>query len=148
MASRLIYGDEERLLSWATRRIGLVRFRADAKTIGLEKNGELAAVVVFDTFSSTDCSMHIASDGSRRWMNRELLVAAFAYPFVQCGLRRVTGLVAANNAEALAFDEHLGFEREGLFREACPDGTDLVALGMLRRNCRFIPRQAREGQGQ
>lgn len=139
MTANLIYGQEDRLLPWAQERIG-VAFRRDAYTLGLEKKGELVAVVVFDNFSEGDCNMHIASDGTRAWMNKSLLVSAFAYPFLQLRLNRVTGLVPANNEAALAFDEHLGFVREGYHPKAGPNGTDLVSLGMLREDCRFIPK--------
>lgn len=142
MSTRLIYGEEDRLLPWAAEKNGVTGFRRDAYAIGLERDGELCAVVVFDDFSDGDCAMHIASDGMRRWMNKELLLAAFAYPFVQLGLRRVTGKVAAKNHAALAFDEHLGFVREGLCRAAFPD-DDMVVLGLLRSACRFIPEEHR-----
>jgi len=142
MAPNLVYGDEARLLPWAQARVG-VNFRSDAKAIGVEREGELRAVVVYDGFSDTDCYMHIASDGSRGWMTKSLLLAAFAYPFIQCGFRRVTGLVPASNREALEFDEHIGFVREGYHPEAGPNGDDLVSLGLLRRNCRFIPKEHR-----
>lgn len=137
--AHLIYGQEDRLLPWAQERIG-VAFRRDAHTIGLEKEGRLVAVVVFDTFSEVDCHMHIASDGTRAWMNKALLVSAFAYPFLQLRLNRVTGLVPASNTQALAFDEHLGFVREGYHPKAGPNGDDLITLGMLREACRFIPK--------
>lgn len=139
--TRLVYGEEERLLPWAQERIG-VRFRRDAYTIGLERDGEIVAVVVFDNFSEADVNMHIASDGSRAWLNKSLLVAAFAYPFIQLGLRRVTGMVPAKNTAALKFDEHIGFVREGYHRNATPD-DDLVSLGLLRQSCRFIPEEFR-----
>lgn len=139
MASELIYGQESRLLPWAQERVG-VGFRRDAYTIGLERDGELVAVVVFDNFSECDCNMHIASDGTRAWMSKRLLLAAFAYPFEQLGFRRVTGLVPASNTAALAFDEHIGFRREGLHPYAAPDGGDLVSLGLLKEHCRFIDR--------
>lgn len=144
MASRLLYGEEQRLLPWAAERTGGGAFRSDAVAIGLERDGEIAAVVVFDNFSEVDCSMHIASDGSRRWMSKDLLLAAFAYPFQQLKCRRITGMVAAKNTQALAFDEHLGFEREGLCRNALPD-DDLVILGMLKERCRFIPQDTKKG---
>lgn len=137
--SELIYGEEETLLPWAQERIG-VSFRRDAYTIGLRKNGKVVAVVVFDNFSECDCNMHIASDGTRAWMNKSLLVSAFAYPFLQLRFNRVTGLVPAHNEAALAFDEHLGFVREGYHPKAGPEGGDLISLGMLRENCRFIPK--------
>lgn len=137
--ANLIYGDEPRLLSWAQERIG-VAFRRDAYTLGLEKGGQIVAAVVFDNFSECDCNMHIASDGTRGWMNKSLLLAAFAYPFSQLGLLRLTGLVPADNADALAFDEHIGFVREGYHPKAGPGGTDLISLGLMRENCRFIPK--------
>jgi len=130
-------------LAWAAERTGTARFRTDAVGIALEKAGRLAAVVVYDGFSACDCNMHIASDGSRRWMTRELLVAAFRYPFVTAGLNRVTGLVPAKNVEALAFDQKLGFRLEGVCREALPD-DDVVILGLLKRDCPFIPKEYRD----
>jgi RimJ/RimL family protein N-acetyltransferase len=140
--NRLIYGEDDRLLPWALERTGIPGFRPDARTIGYERDGETVAVVVFDGFSEIDCNMHIASDGTRRWLTRELLTAAFAFPFIQCGLRRVTGLVPARNVAALRFDEHIGFRREGYHARAAKDG-DLVSLGMLREWCRFLPQESR-----
>lgn len=138
MASHLIYGQEDRLLPWAQERVGFA-FRRDAYTLGLERDGELVAVVVYDNFSDCDCNMHIASDGTSAWMSKSLLVSAFSYPFLQLNFRRVTGLVPAKNADALKFDEHLGFKREGYHPHACPN-DDLISLGMLREDCRFIPK--------
>jgi RimJ/RimL family protein N-acetyltransferase len=140
--NQLIYENEDRLIAWAKDRIGVPAFRPDARAIGQERDGVLNAVVVFDGFSTVDCNIHIASDGSRHWLTREFLTAAFSYPFIQCGLRRVTGLVPARNVDALKFDEHLGFRREGYHPRAAHDG-DLVSLGMLREWCRFIPPESR-----
>lgn len=142
----LIYGQDETLLPWACERIGIHRFRYDAKAIGREVDGELVAVVVYDGFSECDCNMHIASNGSGHWMNRELLVHAFAYPFIQLDLRRVTALVPARNAAALRLDAHLGFAYEGRCKDALPD-DDLIILGMTRANCRFIPPHERKHHG-
>jgi RimJ/RimL family protein N-acetyltransferase len=142
MSATLIYGQEERLLPWAQERIGAGPFRRDAYAIGLEREGELVAVVVFDTFSACDAHIHIASDGTRRWMNKELLLATFAYAFTQLKLNRVTGVVPAKNAQAIAFDLHLGFEPEGRCAKALPD-DDIIILGMLRERCRFITEEQR-----
>lgn len=128
-------------IDWAQRALGGIRLARDAKTIAAVKGDEILAVVCYDTFTEFDCHMHIASNGSRRWLSRTLLREAFAYPFIQCGLRRVTGLVAASNQDAMRFDLHLGFRIEGLCREGAPDG-DLFILGMLRRECRFIQQGA------
>lgn len=139
MTSKLIYGEEDRLIPWAIARIGIPAFRRDAYSIGLERDGELVAVVVFDSFSDWDCNMHIASDGTSAWLNKALLLAAFGYPFTQLGLNRLTALVPAKNEAALRFDEHIGFVREGYHPKGCKD-DDLISLGMIRENCRFIPK--------
>lgn len=139
MTARLIYGNEDRLLPWASARIGIPSFRRDAFSLGLEKEGELVAVVVFDCFSDTECNLHIASDGTRSWMSKSLLLATFAYPFTQLRLRRVTALVPASNTDAINFDKHIGFVEEGCHRKAAPDGEDMISLGMLREECRWIP---------
>lgn len=138
----LIYGQEKRLLPWAAERIGIESFRRDACTIGLERDGEIVAVVVFDTFSKVDCNIHIASDGTAAWMTKSLLLATFAFPFTQLKLNRITGVIPAKNTQAIAFDENLGFVREGYCPKALPD-DDVVIMGMLRETCRFIPKEQR-----
>lgn len=137
MTTILLYHQEDRLLPWAAERTGGGTFRADAVALGWEQDGILRAVVVYDGFSEADCNMHIASDGSRRWLTRQFLAAAFAHPFQQWGLRRVTALVPADNEAALRFDEHLGFVREGYHPHALPDG-DLVTLGLLKEHCKHL----------
>lgn len=140
--ANIIYGRDAELVSWASE---IIHFqpRADVKAIGWEIDGKLRAVTLWDGFSECDCNIHIASDGGPNWLSRAFLCASFSHPFVQWGMRRVTGLVPAKNAAALRFDLHLGFEREGFIRHALPD-DDLVVLGMLRENCRFIPEKYRK----
>lgn len=143
MTSRLVATPDSRLLPWAAERIGIAQFRNDAKAIGREVDGRLVAVVVYDGFTSTDCNVHLASDGSKRWMTRELLFEAFAYPFIQLGFRRITGLVKASDTYTISVNEHFGWRREGLHRMAADDGTDIISMGMLRSECRFIPQEFR-----
>lgn len=143
MTSRIIYGDEERLLPWAKDRIGLLEFRRDAHTIGLEKDGIIVAVAVYDTFSEVECNAHLASDGSKHWMNREFLVCGFAYPFIQCGFTSMTGVVPADNENAMKLNRHLGWVDVGVRHKALPGGGDIMVMEMLRENCRWIPEEHR-----
>ncbi len=135
----MIYGEEKRLLPWAAMRIGIESFRADAVAIGIESSGQVRGVVIFDTFSPHDCMIHVASDGSGHWLTRKLLVATFAYVFIQCGFRRVTSTIPEGNTRSLRFNLHLGFEREGLHPFGAGDEA-MITLGMRRENCRFIPK--------
>ena len=136
-----IYDDQERLISWASEVIGFTP-RPDVQHMGWQENGVLRAVVLWDGFSECDCNIHIASDGTGRWLRRPFLRAAFAHPFAQWNLRRVTALVPSKNTAALRFDLHLGFKREGVIRHALPD-DDITILGLLREDCRFIPQEYR-----
>ena len=134
---RVIYSENDRVVSWVAERIDEQRFEG-AVGIGLEEDGELIAGVVFNMYTGPSISMHVAAVPGRRWMTREYLWRCFAYPFLQLGCRRITGLVRVDNLEAQKFDEHLGFKREGLLRQACDDGTDMIVYGMLKSECRFI----------
>lgn len=144
MTTELIYGQEDRLLPWACERIGVTAFRRDAYTIGVERDGELVAVIVYDTFSDCDCNMHVASDGSAHWLTRAALAGIFAYPFIQLGYCRVTSQIGTKNTRSLRFCEHLGFEREGYRRRAMKD-DDLHVMGLLRENCRYIVKENKNG---
>lgn len=137
----VIADTDGKIITWAESRIG-IKFRPDAKAIARIDDGYIRVAVVYDTFSKHDCSIHVATDGSLSAVNREILFEAFKYPFIDCGLNRVTGYVEYANQKALRFDLHLGFKYEGLMREACDSG-DVVVLGMLRKECRFIPKKYR-----
>lgn len=138
---KVLYGQESRLLPWAAEKIGLGEFRRDAYCIGLEKDGNIVAVAVYDTFSAVECNVHLASDGSKNWLNREFIVHAFAYPFIQCGFLSITGVVPADNKAALRFNEHIGWTRCGYRRKAMPDGGDIVIMEMMREDCKWLPKE-------
>lgn len=143
----MIVYDKKRCGEFAYERIASMRhtgFWNDYEAFGWEQNGELQAAVIFNLYSGADIAMHIAAVPGRTWLRREFLYAAFAYPFVQLNVRRISGYVPAKSVDVIEFDEHLGFKREGLMREALPD-DDIVCLGMLRKECRFIrPQQLRK----
>lgn len=139
MSSRLVYGEDERLVRWAEERIAdLPQFRPDAVAIGHERAGELVAVCVFDTFSSNDCLVHLASDGSKRWMTREFAVRVFAYPFVQLRFSRITCIVSELNLQSLDYTRKMGWVQEGVFRKAGTGGENLCVFGMLAEENRWF----------
>lgn len=140
--SEIIHRQDPAYLAWAAERIGIPSFRPDAKTLAIARNGQLSGVIVYDTFSSVDCNMSAASDGSTQWMSRELIRAMFAYPFIQLGLRRVTAIVASRNTQSLNYSLNMGFQVEGFCPHAMED-DDVYILGMLREKCRFIPQSGR-----
>jgi RimJ/RimL family protein N-acetyltransferase len=97
----------------------------------------MIAGVVFSDFNGVNINMHVASDGSRRWLTKEFLRVVFDYPFNQAKVKRVTGLVGEGNIEARKFDEHIGFKLEARLAGAHPTG-DLLIYVMRREDCRFL----------
>ena len=140
MGSRVVF-DSEAVAQWALSRMAYPTRWPHFQAIGLERDAGLVAAVIYENFSLADVNMHIVSEG-KHWLSRKYLAVCFAYPFLQLGLRRVTGLIPAKNQQSLRFAKHLGFEVEGLARNALPD-DDVVITGMLREECRFIPQVQR-----
>jgi len=137
----VIYNQSERVCRWVGERVNEEDFGPGAVGIGLVKDNELIAGVVFNRYTLTDIYMHVAITNEGGGLTRKFITCCFTYPFIQLGVNRVTGLVRSDNLPAQRFDEHLGFKREGLIRQACEDGTDLIVYGMLRSECRWIAKE-------
>lgn len=141
MTSRYIYDDTERLLDWAADRIpGHIEFRDEAQAIGHERRGAIVGVVAYDNFTDHSCMFHFASDGTRRWVSREFVIRALAYPFIQCGFRRMNALISVNNQASLQITRHWGWVPEGRLRGEGPDGEDMIVFGLLKAECDWFMR--------
>jgi RimJ/RimL family protein N-acetyltransferase len=134
----VIYGQDERVVKWVSDRIEAELISPTAVGIGLEKDGELVGGVIYDWYTGPSITAHVAGSPGRYWGNRDFLWRVFAYPFLQLQCNRITGFVRADNFEAQRLDEHLGFKREGVLRQANRDGTDMIVYGMLKDECRFL----------
>lgn len=133
----VVYGHDQEVIDWVGPRIDEDNF-GSATAIGLEEDGILIAGVVYNMYTEASICMHVAAEPGKRWMTRDFLFRAFAYPFLQLKCNRVTGLVRIDNIEARRFDEHLGFVQEGVIRKGATDGTDMILYGMLKEECRWL----------
>lgn len=129
-------GQKERLMAWASERTGINYTSGNA--IGVEEDGNLLAVVVFNGWQEPTISAHIASDGSRRWACRQFIRAMFDYPFRQLGCTRITAPIDERNHAARRFVEKLGFVIEGRLRRAVKDGSDRLIYGLLKEDCKWL----------
>lgn len=127
---------EDEAVAWAKKRIGLdgpSGFCRAMSAVGVD--GNFSLVVVLSNFTHTNVDMHTAAVDGSMWASPRAIVemfnALFNYVFLEHGARRVTGLVRESNVKAQTFDEHLGFVREGLMREAFSNGEALVIYGFL-----------------
>ena len=129
--------DHPGYLAWAAERIGIDRWPADSQALRVMRGDQIKAVVVYNSFFDSTCSAHIATDGRRDWANRGALFGIFAYPFLQCGLRRITLPIASRNLSAQILALKLGFQFEGRLLNARADDDEIV-FGMIREKCIWI----------
>ena len=136
---KTVFEDKEVIKNWVEERIPGMSFNDGSyAAIGVEnEQGERVAGVIYNHYTGHDISMHVASTHGTLWARPHILRDLFAFPFNQLKCRRVTGFVSALNEHTLPFDEHLGFRREGILRDATPDG-DMHIIGMTRQECRWL----------
>lgn len=138
----LTMADQPRLLAWAAPRMGVAEGRMPSETVAIgvldRATGAIEAVIALNAFYGAGASLHIASDGGRRWLSRKVLAAVFGYAFSFRGLRRLSLLVSVANVPPQVLALKLGFRIEGVARCAAQDGRDGVLFGMLAEDCRWL----------
>jgi len=136
MTTRIV-SDPARVFAFCQERMP-VSMVAGMKGLGLERDGELVAGVLYEGYNGHNVWMHVAAEPGAKWLNKEYLRYCFHYPFVELGCTRVSGYVEAKNASARRFDEHLGFRKEAVLQGAASDGGDVILYVMRREDCRYL----------
>lgn len=102
--------------------------------------------VIYTGYTGSSLWMHVAAR-DESWISRDMLWAAFHYPFVQLGCRRVYAIVEEANHHALDFDVKLGFSIHVALPFMFASGAGIVVF-MDREACRWLklrPRALMEG---
>lgn len=110
----------------------------EAEFVGNSKG----AVAIFN-YDGDNCELAMA--GSDGWLSKTLIRCVFTYVFCVLNCARATARVTAKNTRALQIDLRLGFYAEGVMRKAV-DGNDIVVLGMLKEECRWINEQSKSAK--
>ena len=108
------------------------------RAIGLRRGGQLVAGVIYEGFNGRNVWVHLAGEPGARWMTRDFLRHCFAYPFLVCGVDRLSGYVNASNTAARRLNEHFGYRVEATLTGAAPDGGDVLIYVMWRKDCRYV----------
>lgn len=133
----MIFFDAEIIGPWVAERVGMKRYiPGSASAIGRVKDGKIVAGVLYEDYNGANVSCHIAGEG-KNWLSRKFISIIFDYPFNQLKVKRITGIVQSTNIKAQHLDEHLGFEREFVMKDAHPDG-DLIVYKMTADKCRWL----------
>ena len=131
----LIFDDKERVGAWVAKEVVQEAEWGSYYAMGAEVDGQIVSGIVFNNFNECNATAHIACSKPNK-LFLELLDHAFLYAFETCGLRRLTGLVEADNSKALKLDKHIGFLQESIMREAGSEGQDVVVLVLWPQNYR------------
>ena len=105
-------------------------------SIGLEKDGELVAGVVYTDFNGKSITASIHGKGVN-WLNREFLWFIFFYPFKQLEVGRITVTIETFNKKSHNLAQKLGFTHEATLQKAGRFG-DLHVYRMFREDCKWL----------
>lgn len=133
MSERVLF-DEPDVAEWVAARVDVAGWMGPFHSIGFYRDGKLAGAAVYDGFTPYECCLHLAIESPPVpvWVIR----AVFAYPFGQLKLKRVTGLIRADNEAAMAIARRNGFVEEGRKRRAM-GSQDEVIMGLLASEAGF-----------
>jgi RimJ/RimL family protein N-acetyltransferase len=128
--------DKVRVGEWVLARAGGKFLPEIAQAIGLEKDGELIAGAVFESWNGAVVYAHLAI-ANKYGLNREFLKFGFSYAFNQIKAKKIVGLVASTNLDAIKLDENFGYVLEATIKDGVPDG-DMLIYTMTKEQCRFL----------
>lgn len=132
-----IVPDEPAAFNFVTQFFSLYRSEGQ-KGLVLKRDGEVIAAALYVENNGTNCFLHVAGTPGRPWLTREFLYWCFHYPFVQVGLKRMTGWIEATNKDCIRFAEHTGWKRETTLRGAGQHGVDVHLYVIRREDCRYV----------
>ena len=103
--------------------------------LGYVRDKRIVAGLAFESFNGVNIIAHQRQDAAAP---KRFWVAVADYCFKKCGLKRVTGMVNASNTKAIRLNKHIGFEVEGIMKQAADDGGDILVMALWRENCRIL----------
>ena len=119
---------------WVAKRIEGGYFEGRSEALGLKRDGELVAGVIYENWNYQSIWCHIAIEGR---LTPGYLAAIFDYPFNICQVEKIIVPIGSDNAEGLRLVRKMGFVEEARIKDGRPDG-DIVFLTLAQKNCRYI----------
>jgi RimJ/RimL family protein N-acetyltransferase len=119
---------------WTAQKVDGGYFQERSRSIGLKKNGEFVAGVIYENWHGKSITCHIAVTGR---MTSAYLGAIFYYPFNVCKVGKIIVPVSSANIASIKFVEKMGFQEEARINNAMPDG-DMVIFTMPKDQCKYL----------
>jgi len=119
---------------WTAQKVDGGYFQERSRSIGLKKNGEFVAGVIYENWHGKSITCHIAVTGR---MTSAYLGAIFHYPFNICKVGKIIVPVSSANIASIKFVEKMGFLEEARIKDAMADG-DMVIFTMPKERCKYL----------
>lgn len=134
----VLFGADRAVTKWVAARIPGFQIASEAKALGVVKDGQLVAGIVYERFNGVHIEASIAALPDVSWASRGTLFSMFHYPFGTLGCQVISVIVPMSNLASINLASKLGFEPEAIIRFAAHDGSDILVMKMYRKNCRWI----------
>lgn len=132
MGWHIVHGPE--IGQWVAKRVRGGYDADRSQAIGLLRDGEIVAGVIYENWNHKSIWCHIAVEGQ---MNANYLATIFDYPYNVAQVDKIIVPVGSDNEEGLKLVQKMGFEEEGRIKDARPEG-DIIFLTLHRNKCRFL----------
>ena len=119
---------------WVAKRVDYGFLETRANALGLKRNNELIAGVIYENWNHQSIWCHFAIEGQ---LTPAYLAAIFDYPYNICQVGKIICPVGSDNEQSIKVVKKMGFTEEGRIKEGRPHG-DIVFYTMRRDDCRFL----------
>lgn len=127
--------DADRIGPWVCARTGGTWVKGRGTALGKLVDGELVAGTLYEDYSGTNLTCHIAGDDN--WADRYFLGVIFQYPFWGLKVNRLTAPVCESNTKSVALLTKMGFNLEAKLHGATSKG-DLLLYVMFKDECKYL----------
>ena len=130
--TQIISGEKAGL--WTAKRVRGSWNPESAVSIGLERDGDIQAGVIYEHWNRASVVCHIAIHGP---ITPSYIAAIFHYPFEVLEVQKIIAPIAEDNSESRSLVEKMGFHEEARIEDGHPEG-DLIFYTIRREACRFL----------
>ena len=116
-----------------------VQYTPDLKTlVWLDKKGYIRWVVGYNNFLGRSVQMHIASIKGYETRPRQLLYAAFDFPFNVLHVDLLIGIINSVNKRMVDVAFKLGFKEKTRWENMHDNNGDIIVFEMYKKDCRWL----------
>ena len=109
-------------------------FEANSQSIGLKRNDEFVAGVIYENWNRRTITCHIAIAGQ---MTSRYLAIIFDYPFNVCDVKKIIVPVDSTNPKGINLVEKMGFTEEARIKDGMANG-DMILYTLAKNDCKYL----------